>query len=42
MKAPILTWERRMQISIGVARGLCFLHANPLDKMVHGDVKVNN
>ncbi|KAB2618787.1 protein STRUBBELIG-RECEPTOR FAMILY 8-like [Pyrus ussuriensis x Pyrus communis] len=42
VKAPILTWERRMQISIGVARGLCFLHANPLDKMVHGDVKVAN
>ncbi|KAM1089714.1 hypothetical protein ACFX1X_017717 [Malus domestica] len=42
VKAPILTWEPRMQISIGVARGLCFLHANPLDKMVHGDVKVAN
>lgn len=36
----ILTWEHRMQISISIARGLCFLHANALAKMVHGDLKV--
>ncbi|KAL6274998.1 hypothetical protein ACE6H2_025690 [Prunus campanulata] len=38
----ILTWEHRMQISIGIARGLCFLHANALAKMVHGDLKLSN
>ncbi|CAB4319207.1 unnamed protein product [Prunus armeniaca] len=38
----ILTWEHRMQISIGIARGLCFLHANALVKMVHGDLKLSN
>ncbi|PQP98431.1 hypothetical protein Pyn_22014 [Prunus yedoensis var. nudiflora] len=38
----ILTWEHRMQISIGIARGLCFIHANALAKMVHGDLKLSN
>ncbi|ONH98684.1 hypothetical protein PRUPE_7G261800 [Prunus persica] len=41
-KTLILTWEHRMQISIGIARGLCFLHANALAKMVHGDLKLSN
>jgi hypothetical protein len=36
----ILTWQQRMNISIGIARGLWFLHHNPLKKICHGDVKV--
>ncbi|XP_059635872.1 probable serine/threonine-protein kinase PBL8 [Cornus florida] len=33
-RIPILTWEQRLQISIGIARGLWFLHNNPLEKML--------
>lgn len=36
----ILAWEQRVLISIGIARGLWFLHNNTLEKMVHGDIKV--
>ncbi|KAG2665102.1 hypothetical protein I3760_16G114200 [Carya illinoinensis] len=41
-RGPILTWEQRLQISIGIARGLWFLQDNPLQKMVHGDIKLTN
>ncbi|XP_065638777.1 G-type lectin S-receptor-like serine/threonine-protein kinase At1g61480 isoform X3 [Quercus suber] len=41
-RTVILTWERRMQIFIGIARGLWFLHTNPLEKIVHGDIKARN
>ncbi|KAK7838706.1 protein strubbelig-receptor family 8 [Quercus suber] len=41
-RTVILTWERRMQIFIGIARGLWFLHTNPLEKIVHGDIKLAN
>ncbi|KAM3714348.1 hypothetical protein ACB098_01G327500 [Castanea mollissima] len=41
-RTVILTWERRMQIFIGIARGLWFLHTNPLEKLVHGDIKLAN
>jgi hypothetical protein len=36
----ILTWQQRMNISIGIARGLWYLHHNPLKKICHGDMKV--
>ncbi|KAM4125638.1 hypothetical protein ACB094_01G325000 [Castanea mollissima] len=41
-RTVILTWERRMQIFIGIARGLWFLHTNPLEKLAHGDIKLAN
>ena len=39
-RTVILTWEWQMQIFIGIARGLWFLHTNPLEKLAHGDIKV--
>uniref|UniRef100_A0A3N7G783 Protein kinase domain-containing protein n=1 Tax=Populus trichocarpa TaxID=3694 RepID=A0A3N7G783_POPTR len=36
----ILTWQQRMNISIGIARGLWYLHHNPLKKICHGDMKL--
>ncbi|XP_061951915.1 probable serine/threonine-protein kinase PBL8 [Populus nigra] len=36
----ILTWQKRMNISIGIARGLWYLHHNPLKKICHGDMKL--
>ncbi|KAG6625660.1 hypothetical protein CIPAW_16G113700 [Carya illinoinensis] len=41
-RGSILTWEQRLQISIGIARGLWFLYDNPLQKMVHGDIKATD
>ncbi|KAF9662755.1 hypothetical protein SADUNF_Sadunf18G0087200 [Salix dunnii] len=38
--ASILTWQQRMNISIGIARGLRYLHHNPLKKICHGDIKL--
>ncbi|KAJ7955629.1 Receptor-like kinase [Quillaja saponaria] len=39
---PTLTWEQRMQISIGIAKGLWVFHKNPVEKMVHGNIKTTN
>ncbi|KAF8400528.1 hypothetical protein HHK36_013827 [Tetracentron sinense] len=41
-RAQVITWEQRLQIAIGIARGLWFLHNNPLEKMAHGDIKLTN
>lgn len=36
------TWERRRDISIGVARGLDFLHEQLKPHIVHRDIKAKN
>ncbi|KAJ6958236.1 hypothetical protein NC653_040013 [Populus alba x Populus x berolinensis] len=36
----ILTWQQRMIISLGIARGLWYLHYNPLKKICHGDIEL--
>ncbi|KAK9141552.1 hypothetical protein Syun_010952 [Stephania yunnanensis] len=41
-RLPSLTWECRLQLAIGVAQGLRFLQNNPVQKMVHGDLKLTN
>ncbi|KAK9149801.1 hypothetical protein Scep_008558 [Stephania cephalantha] len=41
-RLPSLTWECRLQLAIGVAQGLWFLQNNPVQKMVHGDLKLTN
>ena len=38
---PPLTWQNRIQIALGVASGLCFLHAQS-PKIIHGDIKSGN
>ncbi|XP_038699710.1 probable receptor-like protein kinase At1g80640 [Tripterygium wilfordii] len=39
-KKPILTWEQRLRISMDIARGLSYMHNNPFQKTVHGDIKI--
>ncbi|KAG9456313.1 hypothetical protein H6P81_000821 [Aristolochia fimbriata] len=38
----VLTWEQRLRIAVGIARGLLFLQNNLMGKMIHGDVKLTN
>lgn len=40
-KDKILTWIQRLEIAIGSARGLWFLHTYPGGCIVHRDIKVS-
>ncbi|KAL8102479.1 hypothetical protein AgCh_027106 [Apium graveolens] len=42
MPQMILDWPNRMQIAIGAARGLCYLHHESSSPIIHRDVKSNN
>lgn len=37
---PILTWEQRLQVAVGVASGLAYLHNK--HGVAHGNLKANN
>uniref|UniRef100_F7A9Z4 Protein kinase domain-containing protein n=2 Tax=Ciona intestinalis TaxID=7719 RepID=F7A9Z4_CIOIN len=37
-----LTWEQRVKISCGAARGLQFLHTSKSKPLIHGDIKTAN
>lgn len=39
-KAKVLSWMQRIEIAIGCARGLWFLHTYPEGCIVHRDIKV--
>ena len=38
----MLDWSKRFKISIGIARGLAFLHEESRIKIVHRDIKATN
>lgn len=39
---PLLTWQQRVRIAVGVARGLEFLHEKANPPVVHRDIKSSN
>ncbi|XP_047320269.1 receptor-like protein kinase FERONIA [Impatiens glandulifera] len=39
---PLLTWKERLNICLGAARGLDYLHNNSVQEVIHRDVKSNN
>ncbi|EER96846.1 G-type lectin S-receptor-like serine/threonine-protein kinase At5g35370 [Sorghum bicolor] len=39
---PVLEWGERMEVALGVARGLAYLHTGCDQKIVHCDVKPEN
>ncbi|XP_031407053.1 probable inactive receptor kinase At4g23740 [Punica granatum] len=37
-----LSWERRVKIAVGAARGLAYIHAHNGKRLVHGNLKASN
>ncbi|KAM7515467.1 hypothetical protein LguiA_005050 [Lonicera macranthoides] len=38
----VLDWPKRLQIAVGAARGLCYMHHKCSPPIIHGDIKSSN
>ncbi|KAL3686779.1 hypothetical protein R1sor_013088 [Riccia sorocarpa] len=41
-RSTVLTWEQRLKISVGIAKGLSYLHEELQPKIIHRDIKPQN
>ena len=41
-KRSMLTWEKRFEIIIGIARGILYLHQDSRLRIIHRDLKASN
>lgn len=41
-KSAILDWPKRLNIIMGVARGLLYLHRDSVLRIIHRDIKASN
>ncbi|KAL2628713.1 hypothetical protein R1flu_013399 [Riccia fluitans] len=41
-RSIVLTWEQRLKISVGIAKGLSYLHEELQPKIIHRDIKPQN
>ncbi|XP_010519877.1 PREDICTED: receptor-like protein kinase 5 [Tarenaya hassleriana] len=41
-ESPYLDWPRRLQIAVGTAQGLCYMHHDCSPAIIHRDVKSSN
>ncbi|XP_024515630.1 G-type lectin S-receptor-like serine/threonine-protein kinase SD2-5 [Selaginella moellendorffii] len=42
LEERVLNWEQRMEIMLGMARGLAYLHEECVEKIIHLDIKPQN
>ncbi|EFJ22522.1 hypothetical protein SELMODRAFT_35175, partial [Selaginella moellendorffii] len=42
VEQKVLNWEQRMEIMLGMARGLAYLHEECVEKIIHLDIKPQN
>lgn len=40
--SPVLSWEKRYEIALGIARGLSYIHEECRHKIIHRDMKPQN
>lgn len=40
--SPVLMWEARMKVAVGVARGMHYLHEKCQRRIIHRDIKASN
>jgi len=38
----VLDWPKRLQIAIGIAHGLCYMHHDCSPPIIHRDIKTSN
>jgi pto-interacting protein 1 len=42
LRGPVMTWQQRVKIAVGAARGLEYLHEKVSPQVIHRDIKSSN